>query len=221
MLGRLDEAAQSFALAVATKERSLGRDHPDVAISLSNLGWTLTLIGRYDEAEAALSRAQEIHRRSLPDDNALQAALVTNLGDLAVARGRHQEAERHYRQAILQFEKTVGADPPSLPLPLTGLGRALLAQGRFEEAQAQLGRALRLQLAHPGDAVELADTRAVLARVLVAAGGDGARAEELLGQALDGYRSAGPRGRRGLDELTAWRADRGTIKDAPRTGSGP
>ena len=46
----------------AIREKALGRDHPDVAISLSNLGFLYRDQGRYADAEPLLRRSLAIFK---------------------------------------------------------------------------------------------------------------------------------------------------------------
>jgi len=52
--------------AVRLQEQSLGNEHPDVAISLGNLAYTLTYAGHPTEAVAAANRAVEIFLKYTP-----------------------------------------------------------------------------------------------------------------------------------------------------------
>lgn len=202
--GRLAEAAPLFAQAAALKERLLGPFHPDVAISLSNLGGTLLALGRPAEAEAPLLRAEQIVRQQEPPEPLQLVALSTNLGDLALALGRPAEAERRYRTSLAvaagasleQHQNTCDA--------VNGLGRALLALGRPEEALPALEA--ELPRAGPLDPVTQADLRFTLARALAAAKRDPARARRLAENARDTYRSEQRSGADSVSTVEAWLA---------------
>jgi tetratricopeptide (TPR) repeat protein len=65
--GRYEDAVTFFLLALEAKETGLGFDHPDVAITMTNLALVYAVDGRDDAAQSLLERAlaiQEGHRVS-------------------------------------------------------------------------------------------------------------------------------------------------------------
>lgn len=55
--------------SLSIREKQLGADHPDVAISLHNLGTLYYQQGNYPEAKKLISRALKIWQKSLGDDH--------------------------------------------------------------------------------------------------------------------------------------------------------
>ncbi len=47
----------------------LGEDHPDVAVTMNNLGVLLTHIGRLDEAKQLLEKVVDIRTKKFGEDN--------------------------------------------------------------------------------------------------------------------------------------------------------
>ncbi len=67
--GRYAEAEPLFKRSLAIREKSLGREHPDVATSLENYADLLGKTGRSDEAAKLEARAKAIrakHARENP-----------------------------------------------------------------------------------------------------------------------------------------------------------
>ena len=60
--GKLAEAEEPLKRSLATFEKSLGADHPNVATGLSNLALLLWQMERFDEAVGPLERAMEIKK---------------------------------------------------------------------------------------------------------------------------------------------------------------
>ena len=59
--GNYVEAELLYRRALAIREKSLGQNHPEVAVSLNDLAVTLQRQGRYAEAELLHRRAMAIH----------------------------------------------------------------------------------------------------------------------------------------------------------------
>jgi tetratricopeptide (TPR) repeat protein len=51
---------------LAIKENSLGKEHPDLAVTLNNLANLYQVQGRYEEAEPLYQRSLEILKKAFP-----------------------------------------------------------------------------------------------------------------------------------------------------------
>lgn len=165
------EALAGAQRAVGLKEALLGGDHPDVAVSLSQLGLVLRRIGQLKEAGDAYLRALRIQERSLGPEHrevartlAAQTALANNAGEFARAR---ELGER----AVGIAERTQPPDGVLTAVAANNLAIALYetndhvgAERRFE--QALRSYELALGPGHP----EVAKTSTNLANVIGEAG---------------------------------------------------
>ncbi|HVV85889.1 MAG TPA: tetratricopeptide repeat protein, partial [Kofleriaceae bacterium] len=142
-------------LGRAIVDRNAG--HPDLARA------------GYDEAIAVFARAGATGT-NLPIARA-------NRGELSLTEGRFEEAAADDRQAITEFEQMDSPTARRLAYPLLGLGHALVELGRPAEAIAPLERGLALDLA--SRPVIRAQLQSYLARALIGAGRDRARAMQL------------------------------------------
>jgi len=125
--GELDGALALFRSIVATLERELGPDHPQVAGSLGLQADLLQRLGRLDEADELARRALDIRRERFEDDHPTIAASLQTLGLLARARGDRAGAERHLRDSLERMERAHGGEHA-----YTQQGRLLLAQVLLE-----------------------------------------------------------------------------------------
>jgi len=66
-------------------ERSLGTQHPDVAVPLGGLAAAMWALGRLEEALPLLQRALAISERTLGPDHPSTATVRSNLGRLTTA----------------------------------------------------------------------------------------------------------------------------------------
>src|SRR5580692_2308714 len=104
--GDLFTAEQLRRDALRSAEQTLGPDHKQVAVLLSNLGATLRLEGRYQDAYALSLRALAIAKAS--GDKRLLAAVLNGLG-LALWN-EPARAEPVLRRSLALYEQVGGDD---------------------------------------------------------------------------------------------------------------
>lgn len=143
--GQLREAWRSAVTALWIRRRVLGRRHPLVAQSWSNLATIRLDDGRYRAAESLYKRALAIRQFHALAQPGLHAATLRSLADAVFAAGRFYEAESLYRQAADMYEQTFGPHDPQLALTLTFLGRLHIECGQHGSAQQVLSRAVQIQ----------------------------------------------------------------------------
>ncbi len=124
--------------ALAIRERALGPDHPEVAISLNNLGPRADLDGRITGGRPASAPARwpSGRRPALGPDHPFVASALVNLGHAKVALGKaaRRGAPAPRARALAIHEKAEGPNHPEVSEPLLYLGdlapRPRQARGR-------------------------------------------------------------------------------------------
>jgi eukaryotic-like serine/threonine-protein kinase len=206
-LGRDREAEQAFAESLGINERTLGRDHLNVAIGLCNLAGAQTRLGRADEAVGHLRRAIEIRTARLGAGSGPTASAQDLLGDALLTGGDVVGAAAAYQRAISSFERLGGADDTRAAYGWHGLGRIAEQTGDVAEALRCYERSFAL-LSRDTPSFDRGDVLFGLARVMAATAP--ARARELRVQARAAYAEAGPRASLQAARLEAFeRAQRG------------
>ena len=97
-----------FTRSLEAKETGLGPDHPDVAVTLTNLGLVYVTEGRDQEAAPLLERALAIQEAKLSPKS---AALNRTLAALAEAY-RHLGLEDKAQQAESRRHRAADEPPP-------------------------------------------------------------------------------------------------------------
>jgi serine/threonine protein kinase/tetratricopeptide (TPR) repeat protein len=201
-LGELDRARASLGRALTLWEAALGPDHPKVALALYNRGQARNGEGDHEGALADATRALAILQKAHGDAHPDVALGINGVANVLYARGQYARALEEYERALAIRQKVLGADHVDLAESLVGIGETRLAMRAPSLAVAPLERALTLREAHPGDPVELGDTRFALARALRDSGLDKARAATLAAKAQGAYASAaGPLAKKRLNEI--------------------
>jgi tetratricopeptide (TPR) repeat protein/tRNA A-37 threonylcarbamoyl transferase component Bud32 len=164
--GRLSESLEYQKRAQLLKQKVLGPNDPDVAISLANLSLTLSALGRLTEALAASDASLRILERTLGNSHPRVASELNNHAEVLLNLENPAEALREYRRALEIWEREVGPSDLTAAYALTGIGRSLVALKRHHEAIAPLERALRIRQTVDADPGRLAETEFALATAL-------------------------------------------------------
>ncbi len=93
------EAEPMYRRALEIREKSLGKDHPDVATSLNNLAELYRAQGKYAEAEPMYRRALEIFEKSIGENHPNVATVLENLAILLRQTNREAEAQEMEERA--------------------------------------------------------------------------------------------------------------------------
>ena len=128
--------------ALALREGTQGRDHPETVTVLNNLSTTLLELDRDDEALAANDEALARIGRTYGPEHPLVATFNVARASLLYERGERGPAAEALRAAAKVFEQTLGADHRDLMIIHNNLGQVLLEDGQAEPARRAFERAL-------------------------------------------------------------------------------
>ena len=146
----LDASAQFKAAlnvlerAVAFDEAAYGPDHPEVAITLTNLGIVQRHLGELPNARTTLERALAIKEAAYGPDHPEVAITLTNLGLLQQQLSELPDARTTLERALAIKEAAYGPDHPEVAITLTSLGDVQRELGELPDARTTLQRALAI-----------------------------------------------------------------------------
>ncbi len=166
---RLDDARARLEEALAIERRVLGEEHPDTAVTHSELGRVFLDQGRLGDAEAHFRAALAIRRKVLGADDHETATSLSDLGLLLRDKGDWAGAETHFRAALEVTRRTRGPRHPDVGTALGNLALAVNERGDPAAAEGMLRQALAIGEAslgrdHPMIAQRLANLAGVLRR---------------------------------------------------------
>ncbi|HEX6290582.1 MAG TPA: FxSxx-COOH system tetratricopeptide repeat protein [Herpetosiphonaceae bacterium] len=144
-LGVYPEAQGYLEQALAIRQRLLGPDHPDTAMSLHNLGNVVKERGHYTEAQGYLEQALAIRQRLLGPDHPQTTQSLNNLAVVFYHQGQYSEAQGYLEQALAIRQRCLGPDHPQTARSFNNLGVLLRAQGQYAEAQRCHAQALAIR----------------------------------------------------------------------------
>jgi serine/threonine-protein kinase len=99
-MGNLDGALASDQEVLAIRQRIWGRDHPETAYPLNNIGFVLLEQGRWQQAEPLLRQNVEITRKMSTVPGPRYAGALANLGRVLEQKGDFAGAAANYDQAM-------------------------------------------------------------------------------------------------------------------------
>ena len=189
-LARLEpaRAIEFYELAIPAEEKASGKDHPRVAVLLSNLALLREEKREYRAAEALLRRALAIQEQSLGRTHYQTATTLSNLGVLLYNEGRLKDAESPATEAVRTFEvKRPGS--AELAAAYRNLSKLLEAGGDRVTAAGYLWKSVAVhENLYGADAPEVAAALIDLA-VLLRGNHEEIAAQSLLARALRIYES--------------------------------
>ncbi len=114
-LGQYDRGRELYLEALQIRESVLGSDHPDVALSLGNLGSVALATEHLDEALAYFRRALEVSRKRLPAGHPAVIRSLNNLAAAVLQQGDPQESLRLAEEALRGQSVYLGKQFPTMP----------------------------------------------------------------------------------------------------------
>jgi CHAT domain-containing protein len=138
------DARQLADAAVQSKERRLGADSPEVAVSIHNLGTLGAARGEFRAAVAFHTRALALRRRAFGPDSAESADSLDATVRALIELERFQEAQESLDRALRVRAQQSAESPLALARTLELAGRVGWRAGRYGDAAAALDRALAI-----------------------------------------------------------------------------
>ncbi len=140
---RLVDAKNAFERALTLRKGYLPENHPDLAMSYSNLGTAFAKLRQFDEAERQYQRSYELHLQNEGPDHPNTASSMNNLAVVYRQQGRLSEALDFLQRALKVRETNLGPDHLEVASTRVVLANILERMGDAEEALKLFQSALR------------------------------------------------------------------------------
>lgn len=146
-MGRTEEATDIEREVLGILETTFPGDFTGTSISLSSLGYLLTLQGAFDEAEEYLVKGYEMeHRLSDSNPTSTLGSATSNLAIMYYYRNEMDQAVLYFEESLQIQRALVGDQPhPDLAISLDNLASLLQMTERFEEAIVYSSEAMSIQ----------------------------------------------------------------------------
>ena len=136
---------------MAIKRAVLGERHPDVAVSLDNIGSAYNAKGEHDKAIEYHEKALAILRVVLGERHPDVATSLNNIGYAYNAKGEHDKAIEYYEKALAIKRVVLGERHPDVAVSLNNIGYAYYAKGDHDNAIEYYEKALAISRAVLGE----------------------------------------------------------------------
>ncbi|MBZ5604438.1 MAG: CHAT domain-containing protein [Acidobacteriia bacterium] len=137
------EAEQAGFRALALKEKILGPEHSEVAVTLRLLGDLYTARADYERARGFFERAVAIHEKST-DQLMQQANALRALGSLLAKSGEFAAARSAFERAAAIREKNFPPETLNTAVTLSDYAVLLRETGEYEASRAKFLRAVQI-----------------------------------------------------------------------------
>ncbi len=134
-LGLLSEGERSLRQALEAHQRIFGREHPETARTLYDLGQLMRAKGEFDQAEQLFEEALAIQRSVAPQGDIDTATTLCYLGVQLFQHGKTDQSEIRTRESLEMTRRVVGENHINVPVDLNQLGLVAEYRGRLEEAE--------------------------------------------------------------------------------------
>ncbi|QKD50448.2 uncharacterized protein FOBCDRAFT_216488 [Fusarium oxysporum Fo47] len=160
--GRYAVGERMTSKARRTREKLLGKDHPDTLTSMNNLAGTYWSQGRWEEAEKLQIQVMETRKAKLGADHPDTLTSMNNLALTYWDQSRLEEAEKLQLQVVETFKTKLGENHPNTLMSMNNLALTYWDQGRWEEAeklqiQVMETRKAKLGADHPNTLMSMAN----------------------------------------------------------------
>jgi serine/threonine protein kinase/tetratricopeptide (TPR) repeat protein len=168
--GNRDKAELLFRKSLAIREKVLGKDHPDVAESLSGLALAMA-VKQIGEAEQMARRSLSIREKALGANDPAVAESLSTLVEVTIDIGKPSEIESYLERAIAIRESSLGSSHPQYAESLINKGVFLDKRSQCQDAESPMRRAIPiLEKAYGTDHPAVARANLALANVVAGAG---------------------------------------------------
>jgi CHAT domain-containing protein/Tfp pilus assembly protein PilF len=182
LAGKYQEALPLARQAVEIREKILGQQHPDYALSLINLAAQYDGLGQFSQAEPLYRQAMEIRKKALGEAHPRYAVILRHLYE---SLGDYTRAEPLLRQDLESQKRTRGEAHPAYAVSLNNLAELYRQMGDYARAEPLYRQALEIDKKALGEGHHHYAIGLNNLALLYNAMGDYARAEPLARQATE------------------------------------
>ena len=144
-LGNYAEGLKFCQKALAIREKVLGPEHPDTAMSYNNMAGVYEGQGNYAEELKYYQKALAINEKVLGPEHPDTVTTYSNMAGVYSAQGNYAESLKYYQKALAIREKVLGSEHIDTAAIYSNITGVYIKQGNYEEAQRYNLKALAIR----------------------------------------------------------------------------
>ncbi|NJO62083.1 MAG: CHAT domain-containing protein [Richelia sp. RM2_1_2] len=133
--GLYDNAETLLLRSLTIREKALGKEHPEVGISLNNLAGLYQDKGNYDKSEAFYLRALGLREKTLGKEHPDVGLTLNDLAVLYRIQGNYALSESLQLRSLKILEKALGKEHSNTATSLDNLAVLYYLQGNYAKAE--------------------------------------------------------------------------------------
>ena len=142
--GNYEKALEYYDNALEVRERILGSDHPDTAVTYNNIALVYQAQGEYKKALEYYGKVLEVRERVLGRGHPDTATTYNNMAGVYKEQGEYEKALEYYEKALDVKERALGSDHPSTATMYNNMAGVYQEQGEYEKALEYYNKALEV-----------------------------------------------------------------------------
>ena len=142
--GKYDTALGYFSQALAIQKKVLGPTHPDVALSLMNIGAIYFKKSDFDNALGNYRKSIGILEKTLGPEHPNMAPPMINMSDVFQKLGELDKALEYAQKALHISRKALGEEHPSVAIKLNIMGSVYWRRDDYSRALEYYQRAMQI-----------------------------------------------------------------------------
>jgi tetratricopeptide (TPR) repeat protein/predicted Ser/Thr protein kinase len=143
--GRYKDAKKEFEKALRIREATLSEGHPEVSMSLNNLGAAQAYLHEFDEAAKSYERALALDLKYEGPEHPQTASSMNNVAVIYRKQNRLSDALTYFERSLKIRVATLGPDHQDVATSHVTLARHLLRMDKPDDALAHYEEALRIR----------------------------------------------------------------------------
>ncbi|MGA9377805.1 MAG: CHAT domain-containing tetratricopeptide repeat protein [Phormidium sp.] len=143
--GKYTEAIPLAERILATFEKVLGTEHPEIVIFINILAILHQQQSNYAQAEPLYQRSLAISEKALGSQHPDVAIILNNLAEMYRYMGNYAKAEPLHQRSLTIWEKALGTEHPNVAASLNNLAELYRQMGNYTKAEPLYQRSLAIR----------------------------------------------------------------------------
>ena len=140
------KALEYYHKGLEIELKTIGEEHPSVAISYNNIGSIWDTKGEYDKALEYYHKSLSIRLKTIGEEHPSVAVSYNNIGFIWEKKGEYDNALEYYHKGLEIELKTIGEEHDKIAATYGNIGLSYANKGEYEKGMEYLQKGLEIRL---------------------------------------------------------------------------